>query len=364
MGSRMLQLAARTDAAIAQYIASRGIPDAIATSDWNTVTELAYLDDATVAVRNREEPDASIGVRAMTEKEQLWLQSSVSAEQIRSAMLWEPEKVVADFARVYTITRKLLTVLPEHDPNTSGYYDGFVTRPARGAIAADFGGDIDVTGEVVVWIDPQGPASGRIDIGDIVTNRTLCPSSNGNASSAQCRQLTLVRRKVERQTQIELESLPIHVEVGLSDAPYANAWVIITPETRRLLVSTGMLGIIRNDDELAFVIGHELGHLLPARDIYPRPATSQGFLGSIAATFSPRSRHDQEMEADCFALHLMYAAGYKAESASVVISRLATMVEADSYNLTHPPGPVRIAAMKATLAELGRGTGNMNTAEN
>jgi hypothetical protein len=71
------------------------------------------------------------------------------------------------------------------------------------------------------------------------------------------------------------------------------------------VVTTAMLGFVRNDDELAVVLGHELAHGILG---HPPMSNGEGLLASFgvkAGTFWHR-----EEEADRLGLRLMAAAGY------------------------------------------------------
>jgi predicted Zn-dependent protease len=123
-------------------------------------------------------------------------------------------------------------------------------------------------------------------------------------------------------------------------------------------------------DELAFVLGHEMGHvlhrhaidrvmassllstavgrLLPARGLLRLP------LGSAITTLLQQSySRDQELEADRTGVQLARVAGYDAAAASRLLARLqaniGTVVGWDAYFLSHPPADVRIEAITRLL---------------
>jgi len=147
----------------------------------------------------------------------------------------------------------------------------------------------------------------------------------------------------------------------------------------RMGVTTGLLRMVRNDDQLAAVIGHEVGHI-GARHAAERYSQStaasiglgvaQGALGSgsqagqAVSAFGgagaqlgfllPFSRQ-HELEADRLGVDYMQAAGYDPRQA-VELWRL--MAQEGSRNpaefmSTHPSEPTRIAALEAYLRQRG-----------
>lgn len=83
-----------------------------------------------------------------------------------------------------------------------------------------------------------------------------------------------------------------------------------------IVITEGLIKLIHNDDELAFILSHEVSHLkkrnLPedmALSFFLEDAQYPGWLKI-------------EMEADIFAVHLMRKAGYSPESAITVFSRM------------------------------------------
>ena len=76
---------------------------------------------------------------------------------------------------------------------------------------------------------------------------------------------------------------------------------------RRIRITTGMLQFLRNDDELAFVLAHEVSHVL---------------LGHTGAFDEPTPR-SAEAEADRLGIQLVSKAGFDTEIAARLPERLA-----------------------------------------
>ncbi|MBI4862864.1 MAG: M48 family metallopeptidase [Candidatus Riflebacteria bacterium] len=143
----------------------------------------------------------------------------------------------------------------------------------------------------------------------------------------------------------------------------ANAFV--TPESK-VYVTTGLMEMIESDDELASVIGHELGHLA-AGHIAGRAKQAmiwQGLMG-LAAAFGKtqgtligsqlvgmlqmlRYGRKQELEADRVGMTITRKAGYDPTG---MVHFMRKMGERDgkiddplsTWLSTHPPAPQRIA---------------------
>jgi hypothetical protein len=117
--------------------------------------------------------------------------------------------------------------------------------------------------------------------------------------------LTVLREG--REIALTLGSRPgCFGRVRLARNPSVNAF----SNGHDVVVTTAMLDFVRSDDELALIIGHEMGHFILG---HPPMHTSDKLLASIgigAAIFWKR-----EEAADRMALRLMAAAGYGLDAA-------------------------------------------------
>jgi Zn-dependent protease with chaperone function len=162
----------------------------------------------------------------------------------------------------------------------------------------------------------------------------------------------------------------------------------------RVAINRGIVEYARNDEEVAFVIGHELAHQA-ARHAQgsaenARAGQALGALlgaglaamtaaggGRVSAGASRRSvengaglggrigvlaySKEQEREADRLALLLLWRAGYRPEAARgflVTMARASARRETSLFD-SHPAGPERLAAFDATLAELRARNGTL-----
>lgn len=142
-------------------------------------------------------------------------------------------------------------------------------------------------------------------------------------------------------------------------------------------VTTGLLRLTTNDDQLATVIGHEIAHVV-GRHAAERTSTSSltqlalggiqsaagdygqavGAFGGIGAQLGvllPFSRK-HELEADRLGVDYMVRAGYRA-SESLVLWRAMTSAQnragTPEFASTHPSDQTRIAALEAYIAQRG-----------
>jgi predicted Zn-dependent protease len=161
--------------------------------------------------------------------------------------------------------------------------------------------------------------------------------------------------------------------------PDANAFVL---PGGRMGVNIGLVDMVRNDDQLAAVIGHEVGHVLArhaaerysqqsltqlALAVAPsalgssstagRAVASYGSLGAQYGILLPFSRQ-HELEADRIGVDLMQRAGYDPRQAVELWRMMAARSGAHSshsFASTHPSDAQRITALDAYLRQRGWG---------
>lgn len=119
-----------------------------------------------------------------------------------------------------------------------------------------------------------------------------------------------------------------------------NAW----SDGTHVAVTTGMMELAKDDDEIAFVIAHEMAH-----NILGHAHSSSAGIFGLGLGVSKSRRN--ELDADQFAVKLMSAAGYRGEAG---VSFLQTVQRRYWWNLSldHPGFGSRIRAVNAALASL------------
>ena len=140
-----------------------------------------------------------------------------------------------------------------------------------------------------------------------------------------------------------------------------------------IFLSDSLLSLCeRQPDELAFLIGHEMGHVIRGhawkrmvRESLLRAASSvtvqSGALGAwvrqqgIALLRSAHSR-DAETEADELGCRLAAAAGFAPEGALLLLQRVERLgqatVQPGAYLASHPPAAERIAQLQPLCQQL------------
>jgi len=152
-----------------------------------------------------------------------------------------------------------------------------------------------------------------------------------------------------------------------------NAFVL---PSGQIGVTTGLLKLVQNDDQLATVVGHEVGHVVArhAAERYSTQSTTGLVLGAVqsrAGDYSqaigalggmgaqlglllPFSR-SHELEADRLGVDYVAAAGYK-PSESIALWRLMAQQRQSGtpeFASTHPSDQTRITALQQYIASRG-----------
>lgn len=119
--------------------------------------------------------------------------------------------------------------------------------------------------------------------------------------------------------QVRLEGVLTRLLLGMPDPPHVTVEVVGCDTVNayvgeeRIKVCLGMLRFVKSDDELAVVVGHELGHLPSAAD--------HGLLGG--------TQKEAEREADIRGLFYADRAGYDITVGTRVFERMAVELSSD-----------------------------------
>lgn len=176
-------------------------------------------------------------------------------------------------------------------------------------------------------------------------------------------------------TAAGLANRPWDYAVLINEAP--NAFVL---PGGHVGVTTGLLDLVDNDDQLAAVIGHEAGHVVAqhAAERYSQMMTSRlllGVAGAAAGSSSDLGRglnqyggdatqylfllpfsRKHELEADRLGVDYIQRAGYQPREAVALWRKMQTKTGAANrpeIASTHPSDATRIAALQAYIASKG-----------
>ncbi len=134
--------------------------------------------------------------------------------------------------------------------------------------------------------------------------------------------------------------------VVFSNAPMANALT----DGRSVTVMRGLVNLLTRDEELALVIGHEIGHNVLGHFARGRE------LGHQSGPFNPgaqASMRQFEKESDYIGLYFVALAGYDMDSAIRSSQRMAAASPVgDRGTATHPSQAERQAVLQAALREI------------
>jgi len=143
---------------------------------------------------------------------------------------------------------------------------------------------------------------------------------------------------------------------------------------RTVRVMAGLLSMVANDDELALVLAHEVGHNVMNHLVQQKlQAIGGGVVGTVldiiagangvdtqgkftrAGIEAGTRRHSmaRERQADYVGLYVMARAGFDIDVAPQLWRRMAALMPRSTKPLpTHPAPPERIGAMERTVAEI------------
>jgi predicted Zn-dependent protease len=230
----------------------------------------------------------------------------------------------------------------------------------------------------------ENPASGRRQFA-VVPDRQL--SQMADMAWADMVRQVPVSRDPQSLARVERIGRRLAAQAGREDLTWRYA-VIARPEVNafvlpngRIAVFQGLLELARDDDELASVIAHEIGHVLarhPSERASQQLAVQAG-LGVVQAVISGSEDYGQyareitgalgmgaqfgvllpysrrhELEADRLGVQLMRKAGYDPRAAVSFFERMARVQarqgQPPEILSTHPADQRRIAVLREAIA--------------
>jgi predicted Zn-dependent protease len=175
-------------------------------------------------------------------------------------------------------------------------------------------------------------------------------------SGPEVEQVRRVSQRIAKAVEIE----PLQREINLRISGYMFEWEYHVLESDqvnafclpggKIGVLTGLLGIVKNDDQLAAVISHEVAHAL-AHHASERVARERvGQPGLLSLSYD----RQQELEADHIGVFLMTFAGYDPQEAVSFWERMQTArgrrLHLPEILSDHPNDERRMEALQAWVA--------------
>lgn len=176
----------------------------------------------------------------------------------------------------------------------------------------------------------------------------------------------------------------LNIRVELDPRAPANAFQTVNADGPLIIITAPLLQGTRNDDEVAFVMGHEAGHHIAKhlekqqqqqlagalilgmaaayagsntyQSQYQTQQNIENAMDAGAAIGSVAYSQTYELEADMLGAYIAESAGYNAEKGSLLFARreggnVAGEAGAMSLWSTHPRSPQRIATVRYAVAD-------------
>lgn len=250
----------------------------------------------------------------------------------------------------------------------------------RGTAKKIFGGD----GYIVTWVAKKGPAAKSgltvndriLSINDVsfgTSNQQhkkfYAEASRINKNTAPIKSLLVKRGDQLLEMDIKLEKI-CGYPVVLRESDAVNAYA----DGKRIIITKGMMRFAQQDQELALVVAHELGHNLMGHldkkktnhmlgTIIDLAAAANGVStrGTFANLGARAFSQDFEAEADYVALYYMNAAGLPLEGSANFWRQMAAEHPGSigtSHSASHPATSERFLAISNTIKEINHKIAN------
>jgi hypothetical protein len=361
VGSLLLRTGLAKQRKLRDFVREHGIPDGVLLTHGPHL-ELYYLDEDRTYVFSAKTTDIEL------------VETKVLAGADRAALNTEAHRTRAAndlranldrLARVYRIARTVARAVPPQQP--MGHDPGFVAMDLTPEARRLFGVADATEGVVVALVHPGGAADGLLQPGDVIAAANGRPIRSLEELHTDDRNGTLVLSagSPARVVAIRPERVPVQLTITLVRVAPPKA--IVTDD--RMLISTGMLELVENDDQLAIIVGHELAHvteghvhlspnkvltgvlaaglLIPAVAFPPAGALLANAVNDMQLRFD----QDQERVADQRGIEYAARAGYDPNAAVRLLELLEHAEQRyeglKPFSDAHPPYSERIAAARA-----------------
>ncbi|HKY03194.1 MAG TPA: M48 family metalloprotease [Burkholderiales bacterium] len=292
------------------------------------------------------------------------------------------EDIHADRMRLYKVTYPLITKAHALCGDKTDHILGavFINRMAFGKEFREATSKVfDVQdAPKVALVMPDSPAErAGLRVGDVVSAVNGISAKSGDEEWAEL--IRKMNESIEAGTLTTLEVRRAGAPISVTVEPQrscafrsflANQDVInAAADGKKILVTRGMMRFVRDDSELALVIGHELahnamGHIDAKRGNFALGTildvlaaaygvNTQGMFGNAAASAYSQ---DFEAEADYVGLYMMATAGFELNNAPQFWRRMAvahpSSIRGGGMMASHPASPERFVSLEEAIKEI------------
>jgi hypothetical protein len=296
----------------------------------------------------------------------LCLLAACSSHQYEIIRGGEPTSSESILVRLHDVAYPLLVAAAEWCP--------FEQEPTYGFLLKDEetlkiqGGEGAGSRVSVAYVHPHLPAvSAGLVLGD-----QLISVNERTVSGIRAEE---VSQWIRRMTVARIQPLQLEVARGRS-RQILNLWAVPAcqfsvqllesnqingiADGRHVGVTTGAMGFVRSDDELAWVLAHEIAHNVLSHSQNARlRAMLNAFLGATTGASPeasvPFDRRSLEARADYVGAFIMARAGYDVQAIKQFWRRLESLRSGENtpeMDASHPTTAERLAAFDVTLKEI------------
>lgn len=292
--------------------------------------------------------------------------SACTGVRPETAVPYREEREAAMLSRVQTVAFPILLASADRCPfDQEGTY-GFVLEdgPMPDFQARSESG----RGIVVSQVYVRSPAArAGLQTGDQLIEINTRDVSTDAASAASDLVRRLTRARVQ-PLQLDVMRSGHRLRLLLNAAPFCQFTLSLLrmdvvnamSNGRQIVVTTGLMRFVRSDDELAWVLAHEIAHNVlghaPEARLRVMLDAWLGATSGKASSPSPSPR-SLEVQADYVGAYLMARAGYDLEAVREFWRRLGQthLQKADpaqEFDQSHPTTEERIEVFETTLKEI------------
>ena len=268
------------------------------------------------------------------------------------------EIFVKDWVRTWKVGFNVLSVMPEGTLKKRAVIGALIVDNSED-IARLFGLPVEDGCVVIGIVDNYTAGLAGLKPGDLIREIDGKEIKDSEQIAFENGKLTIiiVERDGDRLSfEVEPKEMP-YVRVRLKQTGKINAYAKFSG----IQFTSGMVHFVKDDDELAVIMGHEIAHLVSkhlSKNI--SMAALCGLVGGLTGPFAPLTTQAlyapysrvNEREADYLGLFYAHTAGYNIESGVELWKRFALEIprsRSKSFLRSHPASPERILRVKKVV---------------